>query len=1379
MSVASDGQGSVQLMAEVNYLRTGDGTSTLPDQAALGFLLDANSRLGIQYAKTGPSSFPGPLSIPSSRIDTGISCGGSSNVCGAWVNLPTTFVYYGAPARSGNYNQLWVCANGYVSLTQDTRCNNYGYLGPGIIAPFSRSLWMDSASHVWYWTVYNNGYNLFIAWDNMMDGSILTYQNRESFVLWISDSSFGPHGISPIEFLYNSITPNDGMVTAVGIADQYGKNTVTVDPTTLANNQEVQFTETNSLRYINSLALTIAETSNGLSDSNAKIVFDSSQTPVAYNLLMMSTIADSSTLLPAWAKLTMDGAGVATGVYATMGLVAASTVGAGGLLIGIVPLAMDTYDTMIHNYWDPKLEHQCDQGGILPSCQGGGAQIRATGSQDGSTSGLIYLPEDANIGAKLLWSFLDNSRSISHHLTLTATLGYTDSAYAGLDTWILTTSVDLDIVPSYQIFTDSFEPPFNTMSPFTAPSGTYAWTATSNCPLFNSQPNCYEGSWVAYAQDVSSVNAQAVLSLGSLVNYDQLVVNPHFWIDTKNSPETFFVEYYSQGAWTVAASYNGMISTSGYRAKEATTQWINPMIVVPSTTTMLRFRFALPQGISCCSGAGQGIYIDDIWIFGTGPAGYSPVTVNAQTTTGTAIPAPIAIANTNTYYPAQVSFLEPAGTYTLYTMSQFMSGPWTYYFQRWSDGITATSDQISVPQTQSLTAIFLQAPIASFTYSPHSYLQPGQQITFSATASGGTSPYSFAWSFGDTTSGSGNLVTHTYSSSGYFQVTLTVTDSAGLTGKYAQTLSVQVNPPLSTSLTFMPSNIIQGQPVTFVSSVQGGFPPYSYQWSSAGANPSSGTSYKFTTTYPIHGTYETDLTVTDSKGASRTTSYYPTAAPPPITTDFTYSPASPSTGQTVTFTSTTSGGSCCPYPSPPSWTFGDGTTATGNTVTHSYGSTGTYLVTETATDAASATATAVKCLLVGSLATPCDYSMSFIGYNTQNVNSLANYKVSISGVNGFSGSVSLSASMLGCQTLCGGGAAPDIVGWTDTGTSQTTVRLSSCPSHTCTESLAVESFTGYGQFMLGVTGSCNGCGATQIHSLYTDIEVQCNPNAGSQPGDFCIWPEASSVDAPVNGILGDWIYLDSYAGYGGSVSLSAAVSACFNNCGSGTAPIVVWNDSRTAQTSAVIDPTSSSCKTGPDFWCNESLLIVYQGTATGEYTITVSAVCLASACALPASSHSLAIDLWVDPAGGGGSVAAGTLIMLADGSQIAAQNLKVGMQLLSYDMSTHQFVNATITRYFSVVTNNQMEISTSTGKPLIVDQNPAQKLYVQLSDGTVTLTSVTQLSVGNKLLDPLSDEWVPITALHYQDGGTHVMYDIYTTTPGNYIANGILDPLKT
>jgi hypothetical protein len=141
-------------------------------------------------------------------------------------------------------------------------------------------------------------------------------------------------------------------------------------------------------------------------------------------------------------------------------------------------------------------------------------------------------------------------------------------------------------------------------------------------------------------------------------------------------------------------------------------------------------------------------------------------------------------------------------------------------------------------------------------------------------------------------------------------------------------------------------------------------------------------------------------------------------------------------------------------------------------------------------------------------------------------------------------------------------------------------------------------------------------------------------------------------------------------------------------------------------------------------------------------------------------------------------VASGTLITLADGSRVPVQSLRVGMHVMSYDMTTHQFVDATITRFVSVITNNQMEIHTATGKPLIVDQNPAQKLYAMFPNDTWTLLPVTELKIGYRLFNPMTQTWIPITSIDYQNGGNHVMYDIYSSYPGNYIANGYLDPLK-
>jgi PKD repeat protein len=69
---------------------------------------------------------------------------------------------------------------------------------------------------------------------------------------------------------------------------------------------------------------------------------------------------------------------------------------------------------------------------------------------------------------------------------------------------------------------------------------------------------------------------------------------------------------------------------------------------------------------------------------------------------------------------------------------------------------------------------------ASFTYTP-STPSPGQPVNFTGTPFGGTSPYTFAWNFGDQTTGSGSTVTHAYAVNGTYAVQLTITDHAGNT----------------------------------------------------------------------------------------------------------------------------------------------------------------------------------------------------------------------------------------------------------------------------------------------------------------------------------------------------------------------------------------------------------------------------------------------------------------------------------------------------------------------------------------------------------------------------------------------------------------------
>ena len=83
-------------------------------------------------------------------------------------------------------------------------------------------------------------------------------------------------------------------------------------------------------------------------------------------------------------------------------------------------------------------------------------------------------------------------------------------------------------------------------------------------------------------------------------------------------------------------------------------------------------------------------------------------------------------------------------------------------------------------------------PVASFSASSLTGY-PNNHLTFDATGSYDPdgSITSYAWDFGDGTTGSGQVVSHSWTSVGGYTVTLTVTDNAGLTASTSQRVTIQ------------------------------------------------------------------------------------------------------------------------------------------------------------------------------------------------------------------------------------------------------------------------------------------------------------------------------------------------------------------------------------------------------------------------------------------------------------------------------------------------------------------------------------------------------------------------------------------------------------
>ncbi len=160
-------------------------------------------------------------------------------------------------------------------------------------------------------------------------------------------------------------------------------------------------------------------------------------------------------------------------------------------------------------------------------------------------------------------------------------------------------------------------------------------------------------------------------------------------------------------------------------------------------------------------------------------------------------------------------------------------------------------------------------PTASFTVTPSAAYE-GDTLRFDATASRdpdvGGGIVSYLWLFGDRTYQNGGNATattaHSYSSYGFYQVTLTVTDNSGAVS--SATRGVNILQGLSLSLS---SDKTQGTAPLFVSlsaQASGGQGPYEFSWNFGDGEIALGQTLIHNYTEP--GDYQVQVGVADSAG---------------------------------------------------------------------------------------------------------------------------------------------------------------------------------------------------------------------------------------------------------------------------------------------------------------------------------------------------------------------------------------------------------------------------------------------------------------------------------------------------------------------------------
>jgi PKD repeat protein len=205
---------------------------------------------------------------------------------------------------------------------------------------------------------------------------------------------------------------------------------------------------------------------------------------------------------------------------------------------------------------------------------------------------------------------------------------------------------------------------------------------------------------------------------------------------------------------------------------------------------------------------------------------------------------------------------------------------------------------------------------------------------------------SYAWSFGDGTTGSGVMAHHTYAAGGTYTVTLIVTDDGGAT---SQTVGIfNVNAPPVAAFTSTCIGLTCSFDAGGSSDPDG--PIASYAWSFGDGTTGSGVAAN--RTYSQSGTFMVILIVTDNAAAtSQTTGILNVRNAPPVAS-YTFA----CSGLTCSFNASGSsdpGGTIASY----AWYFGDATTGSGVTPTHTYVAGGTYAVILIVTDNSGATNT--------------------------------------------------------------------------------------------------------------------------------------------------------------------------------------------------------------------------------------------------------------------------------------------------------------------------------------------------------------------------------------------------------------------------------------
>lgn len=170
-------------------------------------------------------------------------------------------------------------------------------------------------------------------------------------------------------------------------------------------------------------------------------------------------------------------------------------------------------------------------------------------------------------------------------------------------------------------------------------------------------------------------------------------------------------------------------------------------------------------------------------------------------------------------------------------------------------------DSIGSKVTES-EQVQVDSDVAASVTSPVDYGLAPFTFALRAGADGGAPPYNYTWNFGDGVDGSGEDGTHTYTTPGSYNATVTIVDAWGY-GSMAST-AIDLAPQLGVAASARSPNGTLPLTVQFSAMGSGGFGPLSYRWAfgDGATSAAENTSH----TYVLPGNFTAKLTMADSRG---------------------------------------------------------------------------------------------------------------------------------------------------------------------------------------------------------------------------------------------------------------------------------------------------------------------------------------------------------------------------------------------------------------------------------------------------------------------------------------------------------------------------------